>query len=101
MTQPGARPEPPPPLPDLDWDPQRARAFAERALDLWTEYLERLPDLPVANKAGQDEVRAAVARPVPEEPMEEDDLVGYLRDVAFRWATYPGHPRFLAYVVGP
>lgn len=99
MTPPA--PEPPPPLPDLDWDPQRARAFAERALDVWSEYLERLPELPVGNDAGQDEVRAAVALPVPEEPMGEEDLAGYLRDIAFRWSIYPGHPRFLAYIVGP
>jgi len=100
VTPNGARPEPPPPRPDLDWDPERARAFAERALDLWTEYLERLPELPVAHGAGQDEVRAAVAVPVPEEPMGEDELNGYLRDVVFRWSIFPGHPRFMAYIMG-
>ncbi len=95
------RPEPPPPVPDLDWDPGRARAFAERALDLWTEYLERLPDLPVAHAAGEDEVRAAVALPVPEDPMPEEDLAAYLRDLTFRWSMSPGHPRFMAYISGP
>ncbi|HEY7280483.1 MAG TPA: pyridoxal-dependent decarboxylase [Actinomycetota bacterium] len=95
------RPEPPPPLTDLDWDPARARAFAERALDLWTEYLERLPHLPVAPHATEDEVRAAVALPIPDEPTSESDLEAYLRELTFRWSTAPGHPRYLAYISGP
>jgi aromatic-L-amino-acid/L-tryptophan decarboxylase len=99
--RPGPPPTPPAPVPDLDWDPARARAFAERALDLWTEYLERLPDLPVAHDAGEDEVRAAVALPVPEEPMPEDELAAYLRDLVFRWSMSPGHPRYMAYISGP
>src|SRR5690242_13666790 len=96
-----AVPEPPPPVPDLDWEPARARAFAERALDLWAEYLERLPDLPVAHDAGEDEVRAAVALPVPDEPMPEDELAAYLRALTCRWSLSPGHPRYMAYISGP
>jgi len=92
--------ERPPPLRDLDWEPARARRFAEGALDLWTELLERLPDLPVAPPEGEAEVRAAVAVPVPEEPMSDDELFRYLREVTFRWSMYPGHPRFLAYISG-
>jgi aromatic-L-amino-acid decarboxylase len=97
MTRP---PDPPEPLPELDWEPERARAFAERALDLWVELLQRLPDLPVAPPAGEQEVREAVAIPVPEEPMGDQDLAAYLHDMAFRWSMYPGHPRFLAYISG-
>jgi glutamate/tyrosine decarboxylase-like PLP-dependent enzyme len=96
-----SKPEPPPPQPELDWTPDRARAFAEGALDLWAEYLERLPDLPVAHQAGEDEVRAAVAVPVPEEPMPDEDIAAYLRDLIFRWSMSPGHPRYLAYISGP
>jgi aromatic-L-amino-acid decarboxylase len=93
-------PDRPPPLRDLDWEPARARRLAEGALDLWTELLERLPDLPVALPGGEAEVRAAVALPVPEEPMSDDELLGYLRELTFRWSMYPGHPRFLAYISG-
>jgi aromatic-L-amino-acid decarboxylase len=93
-------PERPAPLRDLDWDPDRARRFAEGALDLWTELLERLPDLPVAPPEGQDEVRQAVALEVPEEGLADDDLLAYMRELTFRWSMYPGHPRFLAYISG-
>jgi glutamate/tyrosine decarboxylase-like PLP-dependent enzyme len=95
------RPEPPPAVGDLDWEPARARALAEHALDLWGEYLERLDTLPVSPGAGEVEVREAVALPVPDAPMSEDDLAAYLRDLAFRWSVYGGHPRFMAYITGP
>jgi glutamate/tyrosine decarboxylase-like PLP-dependent enzyme len=91
---------PPEPLPDLDWDPDRARAFVDRAAGLWQELLTRLPDLPVAGRWRQEEVEAGVARPVPEEPLSEDELFGYLREVVFDWSMYTGHPRFMAYVSG-
>jgi aromatic-L-amino-acid decarboxylase len=92
--------ERPEPVPDLDWDPERARAFADRTADLWQELLERLPELPIRRRWTAPEVRDAVALPVPNEPMAEDDLVSYLRAVTFDYSGYLGHPRFLAYISG-
>jgi glutamate/tyrosine decarboxylase-like PLP-dependent enzyme len=90
----------PPPLPDLDWPPERARAFGEGALDIWTELLERLPELPVSRRLSEAEVHRAVALAIPEEPMPEEDLLGHLRDVVFELSMYPGHPRFYGYISG-
>ncbi len=92
--------QPPDPVRDLDWDPKRARAFADGAADLWEELLERLPDLPVRRRWSTEEVRAAVAIPVPDEPMADEDLLSYLREVVFEWSSYLGHPRFMAYISG-
>ncbi|HSD49008.1 MAG TPA: pyridoxal-dependent decarboxylase, partial [Actinomycetota bacterium] len=92
--------ERPEPVRDLDWDPKRARAFADGAADVWTELLERLPDLPVRRGWTAEEVREAVAIPVPDEPMHDDELLAYLREVVFEWSAYLGHPRFLAYISG-
>ena len=92
--------EAPQPVADLDWSPARARAFGERTLDLWERFLTELPSLPVAGSWTADEVARAVARPVPEEPLTDDELFAYLRDVAFDWSMYPGHPRFMAYITG-
>ena len=92
--------ERPEPVRDLDWDPKRARAFADGAVDIWAELLERLPDLPVRRGWSAEEVREAVAIPVPDEPMPEDELLAYLREVTFEWSSYLGHPRFLAYISG-
>jgi len=94
--QPGA----PEPYRALAWDAQRAREFADRAVDLWQEFLERLPGLPVATRANEWEVAGAVAQPVPEEPTPDEELFGYLREVVFDWSVYPGHPRFMGYITG-
>ena len=92
--------EPPEPLSDLDWEPARARGFTDRVVDLYEELLERLPDLPVTNRVTAADVRDALAVEVPEDPMSEDALLAYLRDMVFERSMYPGHPRFMAYVSG-
>lgn len=90
----------PPPVGDLDWEPARARDLGERALAIWEELLERLPDLPVSRGRGSDEVRRAVLREVPEEGLPTEELVAYLREVVLEHSMYPGHPRFMAYISG-
>ena len=91
---------PPEPFRDLDWSPERARAFADEVVDLWEEFLRRLPELPVAGSWRQEDVSAGVGRDVPEEPLDEARLLEHLRAVAFDFAVYPGHPRFMAYISG-
>ena len=85
---------------DLDWSPERARALGDSALDIWQEWLRRLPDLPVGRAHTAEEVRAAVTFEVPAEPMPADRLVAYLRDLVMEWSMYPGHPGFMAYISG-
>src|SRR5437764_7058782 len=90
----------PEPFRDLDWDPRRAREIGERAVDLWVEFLEKLPDLPIGRRERADEVRAAVTLDVPDEPMPLDDLMAHLRSIVLEHSMYPGHPGFMAYVSG-
>ena len=90
----------PTPVPDLDWDPKRARVFADRTVDLWQELLERLPELPVSGRWTAKDVHEAVAIDVPDAPMPDDELFAYLHDVVFDWSELSGHPRFMAYVSG-
>jgi glutamate/tyrosine decarboxylase-like PLP-dependent enzyme len=92
--------ERPEPVPDLDWPPERARAFGDALVELWEEWLRRLPDLEVWQARTAPEVRDAVAIDVPDAPMADADLLDYLREAAFGSSFYPGHPRFLAYVSG-
>lgn len=82
----------------LDWEPERAAAFGNDVVGIWTELLERLPDLPVGRAVSTDEVRDAVAIEVPDEPMAEAALLEYLRKVVFDYSIYPGHPGFMAYI---
>jgi glutamate/tyrosine decarboxylase-like PLP-dependent enzyme len=90
----------PEPFRELDWEPKRARELGERALDLWQELLERLPDLPVNPGIPIEETKQALALEVPDEPMPLDDLVAHMREVVLERSMYPGHPAFLAYVSG-
>ncbi len=50
----------PGPVPDLDWDAERAREIGSAALDLWTELLERLPRMPAAPAQTATEVAADI-----------------------------------------
>jgi aromatic-L-amino-acid decarboxylase len=90
----------PEPLRDLDWSPDRARAFTDGAVDIYDELLTRLRDLPVTNRVTVRDVHDALAIDVPEGPMPEDALLAYLHDMVFERSMYPGHPRFMAYVSG-
>ena len=88
------------PMPALDPDPKQIRALLEATGDLVQEFLERLPELPVDRPRTIDEVRSVVAKPIPEEGLDDRQLIDYLREVVFSASMYPGHPGFLAYIVG-
>jgi len=90
----------PDPVQSLNWDAERAKAFGDRIVELWGEYLTRLPGLPVAKHDDAGVVRRGVVTTVPDEPLGEDAIVEHLRSLAFEYATYPGHPRFMAYITG-
>lgn len=90
----------PEPVKDLDWEPVRARAFGEGVLDIWETFLAELRTLPVARRHGTEEVRRAVLRDVPAEPLDRRALLAYLREIVLEHSTYPGHPGFMAYVTG-
>ena len=92
--------QPPAPVSDLDWDSARMRSLADRAVQLYAEFLDGLDDMPISRYAPAAEVRAAVVRPVPEQGMSDDELIAHLRDVLIEWGVQCGHPRFLAYVTG-
>ena len=90
----------PAPVRDLDWDSDRARDLGGELVELWTELLARMPELPVGRDFRADEVRERVVPAVPDEGMTNAELVAYLRELVFENSIYPGHPGFLAYVSG-
>jgi glutamate/tyrosine decarboxylase-like PLP-dependent enzyme len=90
----------PAPVTDLAWSAERARALGGEVVNVWGELLERLAGMPVAGSATAAEVRAAVTRAVPDEPLPMEELVSTLRTIALEHATYTGHPGFMAYITG-
>lgn len=96
------KPVPPPePVRDLDWGADRGGEFAADVLELWEEFLHRLPELPISRSWTVDEVREAVAIPVPDDPLPLADIRRYLHDLVFEYGMYPGHSGFMAYIMGP
>jgi aromatic-L-amino-acid decarboxylase len=90
----------PAPVAELDWDSERMRALAGRAVELYAGFLDGLDGMPIARDVPAERVREAVVRPVPDEGLEDEELIGHLRDVLIDWGVQCGHPRFLAYVTG-
>lgn len=91
----------PEPLSDLNWSSERATAFAQATVELWTEYLGRLPDLPVVHPHTPAETRAAVlGRAVPDKPVSDDEILTHLRDVVFDHGAQTGHGGFMAFITG-
>jgi aromatic-L-amino-acid decarboxylase len=90
----------PPAVSELDWTPDRARAFGDRAVALWSEWLSELRDLPVARRESAREVAAALALDPPEEPMAPDEIFAHLREVMVEHAVQVGHPGFMGYITG-
>ncbi len=92
--------ERPEPVRDLDWAPARAGELGEEVVELWTELLARLPELPVGGQFTAAAVRERLDLDVPEEGLSNAELIARLRALAFDASIYPGHPGFLAYVSG-
>ena len=85
----------------LTLEPELARRLGHRAVDAIVERLERLPELPVGEPAGREEMEARLREPLPEHGCDPElVLETVLRDV-----LAPGlridHPRFFAFVPGP
>jgi glutamate/tyrosine decarboxylase-like PLP-dependent enzyme len=92
--------KPPEPVRDLDWGPAEARELTTRMLELWTELLERMPDLPVTPVAAAADVAAGMNLPIRAEPLPPAEIARLLRPLVFEHSALCGHPGFLAYISG-
>jgi len=92
--------ERPTPVLDLDWDPERARAFADDIVDLWVELLGSFRGKPVVrSQLTREQVQQAIALDVPEEPLSQPKLVAHLRALLDH-SLRAGHPAHLSYITG-
>jgi aromatic-L-amino-acid/L-tryptophan decarboxylase len=93
--------ERPQPFRDLDWDSDRARAFADELVGVWTELLESLRDGPViAPHLTREAVLSGLELDVPDEPMPTEQLVAHLRSAVLDYSLKAGHPAHLSYITG-
>ena len=89
--------DPPPPVSDLDWTPDRARKFAGRIVELYAGYLETLPAGPASPRLTPAQVRDAVALEIPDEPLGDDAVAEHLQAMIDH-SLRPGAGGFLAYI---
>ncbi len=93
-------PTPPQPVPDLDWAPERAASLGHGAVEVWSDYLAALPDLPIHRGFTSQEVGAALAWEVPDQPDDTEQVLADTRQLLLRWSMYTGHGGFFGYVTG-
>ena len=91
--------EPPEPVADLDWSPERARTFGNSILELYTDFLESVADGPASPRLTQAGVRRAVALEVPEDPATDAAIMDHLRAILDN-STRTGSGGFFAYISG-
>jgi glutamate/tyrosine decarboxylase-like PLP-dependent enzyme len=92
-----ARPDP---VVDLDWSAEDAASLGHGAVDVWEEFLKRLPGLPIHRGVSASEVAAGVAWHVPDAPDDVERLLADTRSLMLDWSMYPGHGGFFGYVSG-
>lgn len=92
-----ARPEP---FRALDWPVARADELLRLAAGLWLDRLRDPAAEPVVPHLVERDVRAAVALPIPDAPLADEEIARHLADVLERYGSRIDHPRFLAYVCG-
>jgi glutamate/tyrosine decarboxylase-like PLP-dependent enzyme len=86
--------ERPPPLPSA-WD-----AALDAATDHARNYLAGLRERPVSARATLDELRTALAVPLPDEPVEPAMVVDDLAEAAEPGVVATGSPRYFGFVIG-
>lgn len=90
----------PEPFTDLDWGSDRARELTGEMLDVWTELLDRIRELPPGRAGTQAEVAAGMGWPIPDDPMPVGEIARLARSLVFEHSTFPGHGGFFAYISG-
>ena len=90
----------PEPVRDLDWGPAEARELTAAMLELWSELLARMRDLPVTPMASAGDVAREMMLPIPEAPLSAPEIATLLRPMLFDHSALCGHPGFLAYISG-
>ena len=75
-------------------------ALLQRALELASSYLERLPDLPAGARAPLDELRRALGGPLPDGPVDPRRVIDELASASEAGLASTAGPRFFGFVIG-
>ena len=86
---------------DIEIQPETFRTLGHQLVDQVADFLEQLPEVPVAHDKSHHQLRQILAeRPIPEEGTDPAILLEEATELLFNHSTQIGHPRFLGYIIG-
>jgi glutamate/tyrosine decarboxylase-like PLP-dependent enzyme len=86
----------------LDMDPEDFRSLGHALVDRVADFLASLPGRPVAPGLEPEQVRARLGGTgLPAAAAPAGPLLEEAARLLFEGSVFPGHPRFMGYVVGP
>ncbi|MGH3738246.1 MAG: pyridoxal phosphate-dependent decarboxylase family protein [Micromonosporaceae bacterium] len=85
----------------LDPSPARIREMGTAALEWMADYHAALRELPVAPRTSAEELKRALAEPLPRQGRDFGALMDTFREVIVPGSRHNGHPRFFGYVSAP
>ena len=85
---------------ELALDPETFRSAGHELVDRIAEFLETLPDRPVAPGEEPATVRSLIGgdRPLPEDGTDAAGLIRQATELLFDHSLFNGHPRFFGYI---
>jgi glutamate/tyrosine decarboxylase-like PLP-dependent enzyme len=89
------------PADTLGMDPQEMRRLGHRVVDLVVDRLLRKNAEPALSAGGPSELMLALGGSLPETPMDPDQSLELLAEVALAYQQHADHPRYFARVPGP
>lgn len=86
---------------EIEIRPEEFRSLGYELVDRIADFLERLPDIPVAHDRSHIELRRILGdKALPEHGTDPSVILNEAADYLFEHSTQIGHPRFWGYIVG-
>jgi len=86
---------------DLSFDPEQMRALGHQVVDLTIDHILSLRDRPAISVANNEDLRAQLGGPAPQDPGDMASALNLLSHVALENQQHGDHPRYFARVPSP
>jgi glutamate/tyrosine decarboxylase-like PLP-dependent enzyme len=85
----------------LQLSPEQMRSLGYTVVDMLVEHFDQNEGEPVSGRMSRSELESQLREPMPEEPVNGEEIFRQLEQVVFAAMSHVDHPRFFAYVPGP
>ena len=86
--------------PTLRLEPDEMRRLGYQVIDMLVDHFTTLPDKPVTRKGTRTQMESVFSEPMPDLPMDGDELLDLVNREVFTNVMHLDHPRFFAFVPG-